>query len=342
MVLWKAKFKQQIDTVGCHVHESSRDIPCSDTRSEHRFLSAVIPLFCLFWFNTCLDVVSVHQAQAADLLSEKPEADGGANAVDGPDWRSLYEKKQFKSGSGSILPYRILSPGPVLNDTRGKVDSDKPDQVNDSAAALRYPLVLFLHGAGERGDDNEKQLVHGAAEFAKLSRRQKYPCFAVFPQCPDGKRWVESDWDLPSGDGVFPLTASEPMSLALSLVDELVETLPIDSTRIYVTGLSMGGMGTWYAAASEPKRFAAMLEVCGGGDPSWASRYAGIPIWAFHGQADTVVPVERGREMIRGLSSVGHWPELRYVEYPKVGHNSWSQTYSRDDVFDWLFSQRKQ
>lgn len=243
-----------------------------------------------------------------------------------PELLELYQPAHFEAvdaatEGGAKLPYRLMS----------------PPQVEQGE---RYPLVLFLHGAGERGNDNEKQLVHGAAEFAK--RRNSYPAYVLFPQCPPGKRWVESDWSLPSGRGEFPTEPSAPMAATLALVDSLVSELPIDPERLYVTGLSMGGQGTWFAAVAPPKRFAAMLEVCGGGDPSWAERYQGIPVWALHGQADKVVPISRAREMVVALTNAGHAPELRYVEYPGVGHNSWSPTYARDDVYRWLFSQRKQ
>lgn len=249
------------------------------------------------------------------------------------DWRDLFAEKTFRDAGGNILPYRIMAPTNFRFESSG-VESTPSNKE-------RFPLVLFLHGAGERGNDNQKQLIHGAQEFAKASRREEYPSFVVFPQCPTSERWVESDWNLQSGRGEFPEVPSGAMNLTLQLIDELVQDLPVDPKRIYVTGLSMGGMGSWYAAASKPARFAAMLEVCGGGDPSWADRYAGIPIWAFHGQADTVVPVIRGREMIQSLGGAGHWPELRYSEYPGVGHNSWTQTFERDDVYRWLFSQRK-
>ncbi|MGB7345511.1 MAG: alpha/beta hydrolase-fold protein [Pirellulaceae bacterium] len=229
-----------------------------------------------------------------------------------------YQSHIFRSDDGQ-LPYRMLTPS--------KIDPGKT-----------YPLVLFLHGAGERGDDNNSQLVHGASEFAKPARREKFPAFVVFPQCPKEQRWVESDWNLKSGKGQFPEQPSVPMQMSLELVDQLLQSQPIDADRCYITGLSMGGQGSWYAAVAEPKRFAAMLEVCGGGDPDWAPRYYGIPLWAFHGQADKVVPVDRGREMIVALTQSGHTPELRYVEYPGVGHDSWTRTFARDDVFDWLFS----
>ena len=246
----------------------------------------------------------------------------GAAAEISPELLQLFEPQRFASSDGRELPYRLMRPPEI-------------------ASEQLYPLVLFLHGAGERGNDNRRQLVHAAAEFARTDRQKDYPAYVVFPQCPNNQRWVESDWGLPSGRGMFPLEPSTAMAQVLELVDSLVKELPIDPSRIYVTGLSMGGQGAWFAAAAPPKRFAAMLEVCGGGDPSWATRYDGIPIWALHGQADTVVPISRAREMVVALTEIGHTPELRYVEYSGVGHDSWTRTYARDDVFDWLFSQRK-
>ena len=233
-----------------------------------------------------------------------------------------YSAELFSGPSGNQIPYRILAPVNVVQ-------------------RKQYPLVLFLHGAGERGTDNRKQLVHAAADFASPKRMEQFPAFVVFPQCPEEQRWVESPWDLPSGSGEFDKAPSKPMKAALELVDSLVKKLPVDPAKVYVTGLSMGGQGSWYAAATKPRRFAAMLEVCGGGDPTWAADYQGIPIWALHGQNDTVVPISRAREMVVALTKSGHAPELRYTEYPGVGHNSWAQTFKRADVFEWLFAQRK-
>ena len=242
---------------------------------------------------------------------------------------SVFQAKTFAPDGPDrpTLPYRILLPAGFDPNT---------------SAEARFPLVLFLHGAGERGEDNAIQLVHGAAEFARPSRRSQNPAFVVFPQCPIEKRWVESPWDSASGAGEFPNEPSETMDLVLKLVDKLATQYPIDPARMYVMGLSMGGQGTWYAATAPPQRFAAMIEVCGGGDPTWADRYQGIPIWGFHGDKDTVVPVARGREMIAAIAQEGHHPELRFTEYPEVGHNSWTQTFRRDDVFEWMFSQAKQ
>lgn len=232
----------------------------------------------------------------------------------------------FQAKSFDGLPYRLLVP-------------PQADQAEHPGKA--YPLVLFLHGAGERGDDNERQLKHVASEFLRPDRRDKHPAYVIFPQCPAEQRWVETPWDLKSGSGQFPAEPSDPMAKVLALVDSMIAELPIDPARVYVTGLSMGGQGTWFASAQKPQRFAAMVQVCGGGDPTWATQYAGLPIWVFHGQTDPVVPVLRAREMISALATVGHHPELRLTEYPGVGHDSWTRTYAQDEVFDWLFSKSK-
>ncbi|WP_164100720.1 carboxylesterase family protein [Candidatus Laterigemmans baculatus] len=235
-------------------------------------------------------------------------------------WKAALERKTISDDSGS-LDYRLLTPP--------KSDSGDEKQ--------QYPLVLFLHGAGERGSDNEAQLVHGVGDF--YARRATHPAFVVAPQCPEGQRWVEVDWSDESGKNSFPDKPSEPMRLALKIIDQLVASGRVDQDRIYVTGLSMGGYGTWYAAGFKGHPFAAAAPICGGGDPSWAERYVGLPLWAFHGDADKAVPVERSREMIEAIREAGGEP--KYTEYPGVGHNSWSQTYSNDAFHEWLFAQKR-
>lgn len=281
-----------------------------------RFIAATAGGFVYVLSVIGLSLTDITQRCSAD--DNQSPAKSAAHALYA---KHVYASPQTTDSSSGKLPYRIMSPPDI-----------KPDRV--------YPLVLFLHGAGERGDDNQAQLVHAAHEFARSDRRTANPAFVVFPQCPKEKRWVESDWGLESGRGQHDKSPSETMQLALELVDQLSIDYPIDFKRRYVVGLSMGGQGAWFAAANSD-RFAAMLEVCGGGDPEFAKQYAGKPIWAFHGQADNVVPVERGREMITALTKAGHAPELRYVEYPEVRHDSWTRTFARDDVYDWLFNQRQ-
>lgn len=211
----------------------------------------------------------------------------------------------------------------------------------DPAADRVYPLVLLLHGAGERGDDNEAQLVHGAAEFARPDRQASFACFVLAPQVPRDKRWAEVDWGQPTGKGQFPQNPSPSMAAAVAAVEHWIASGRVDADRVYVTGISMGGYGTWYAAAYRNDLFAAAVPICGGGDPDWASRYQGLPIWNFHGDADRAVPVIRSREMIDALQAAGQQPAAIYTEYPGAGHNVWTETYRRDDLFQWLFSQRR-
>ncbi|NQV34554.1 MAG: DUF1080 domain-containing protein [Phycisphaeraceae bacterium] len=189
------------------------------------------------------------------------------------------------------------------------------------------PLVLFLHGAGERGDDNAAQLVHGVKSMVDYSVRTKQPLILLAPQCPKGSGW-----------GGRRNQTKNPLSLALELVEQTKKSLPVDADRVYITGLSMGGYGTWTAIAQKPDLFAAAIPICGGGSPDSAGELVSVPVWAFHGGADGTVPPERSRVMIAAIQAAGGWP--RYTEYPGVGHNSWTRTYADDVVLDWLLSQR--
>ena len=238
-------------------------------------------------------------------------------AADAEGWQDSFGRDEFQSGGGT-LRYRLFTPAPA-------------------AAATRLPLVLFLHGAGERGDDNAAQLKHGVVEFHR--RQATHPCLVLAPQCPADKKWVEVAFGQGGGAGTFPAQPSEPLKLALEVVDGLIAAGRVDPDRVFVTGLSMGGYGTWYAAGMPGSRFAAAAPVCGGGDPDWAKRYVGLPVWAFHGDDDRAVPVGRSREMIEAIRAAGGRP--KYTEYPAVGHDSWTRTYADDAFHDWLFAQRR-
>jgi predicted peptidase len=230
---------------------------------------------------------------------------------------SLFEKHIFITQQKDTLLYRFMRP-PV--DTLKKV-----------------PLVIFLHGAGERGNDNALQLVNGAKNFATDSIREKYPCFVLVPQCAKIFQWVETDWRLPSH--VMPEKPSVYLSRTMLLVDSLIKNLNIDTSRIYITGLSMGGFGTWDAICRWPNKFAAAVPVCGGGDTAKAVIIKDIPIWAFHGEVDKGVMVSRSRNMINAIKRAGGNP--KYTEYAGAGHNVWNQTYSDPAMIDWMFSQNK-
>lgn len=249
------------------------------------------------------------------VVSGADAAEPAASATE--PWQESFVRDELQSG-GETLRYRLLLPQPT-------------------ADGRRPPLVLFLHGAGERGDDNAAQLKHGAVEFHR--RQVGQPCAVLVPQCPAGRKWVEVDWGGGSGAGTFPAQPSEPLRLALEVVDGLIAAGKVDPDRVYVTGLSMGGYGAWYAAGMPGSRFAAAAPICGGGDPNWARRYVGLPVWAFHGDDDRAVPVGRSREMIEAIRAAGGAP--KYTEYRGVAHDSWTRTYADDAFHAWLFGQRR-
>jgi predicted peptidase len=231
---------------------------------------------------------------------------------------ALLDKKTFTEAGGGTLPYRLLRPEPYED---GK----------------SYPLVVFLHGAGERGDDNEAQLVHGVAEFTRPEVRKKYPCFLVAPQCPRGKKWSDIDWasDTPK----LPAEPSAEGALVLELIAALQKECRIDAQRIYLTGLSMGGYGTWDLLIRRPDLFAAAVPICGGGDETHVDNIVRIPIWVFHGAQDRAVKVERSRRMVAALENAGGHP--LYTEYPDEGHASWVPAYRAPAMMRWLFKQVK-
>lgn len=234
------------------------------------------------------------------------------------DDADLFERRVYEDADGGKLPYRLLLP-------RDYDDSKK------------YPLVLFLHGAGERGDDNQRQLIHGMGDFLRDEIRRKYPCFVVAPQCPQDQQWVAVPW---SDDAhTMPEQPSAPLRQALELVDKLIERYAVDRDRLYITGLSMGGFGVWDAVQRRPDLFAAAAPVCGGGDTALAEKIAAVPLWAFHGDNDKTVKVKRSRDMIAALQQAGGSP--RYTEYAGVGHNSWTATYRDPELYAWMFAQTR-
>ena len=237
-----------------------------------------------------------------------------------------YKKEVFIGKKGYTLPYRILFP-------------------EDYNPKKQYPLVLFMHGAGERGNDNEIQLVHGASLFLKAENRKKYPAIVVFPQCAEKDYWVEVNRRI-LADGTrireFPFNEQPRPStgLVIELVEQMIEDKIVDESRLYVMGLSMGGMATFELLARYPDRFAAAMPICGGGNPKLARAYApNTPLWIFHGDADEVVKVENSRRMLRAVVDEGG--KAKYTEYPGVNHNSWDSAFAEPDFLKWLFSNRK-
>jgi len=238
-----------------------------------------------------------------------------------PDFDKLLEKLTFTKDKAN-LPYRLLKPDGY--------DKDGKD---------RYPLVVFLHGAFGRGTDNRTQLRSGVEEFVKDETRKKHPCFLIVPQCPPDKQWTNVGWF--DGGRNVPLAKNptEPLGLVLDLIETIAGEHRVDKDRIYLTGVSMGGYGTWDLVSRRPELFAAAIPISAGGDPVQAEKLAKLPIWAFHGDADPLVSIDRPRDMVAAIKKAGGQP--RITEYQGGSHDAWIPTYKNPEVLDWLFKQKK-
>jgi predicted peptidase len=221
--------------------------------------------------------------------------------------------------SGDTLPYGLLYP---LNYNKHK----------------KYPMVLFLHGSGQRGNDNESQLVGVPKALTDSAGRVKYPCFIMVPQCAKKYVWVKFP-GFPASIKTTDLPTPSA-GAALAQLELFIKTLPIDKKRVYLTGYSMGGEGTFDFLTRRPGLFAAAIPICSVADTSRAKSISHIPLWAFHGDQDDVNDVKYTRLMIAELKKHGGKPI--YTEYPGIKHNSWTKAYSEPDLFDWLFAQRRE
>jgi predicted peptidase len=190
-----------------------------------------------------------------------------------------------------------------------------------------WPLLLFLHGFGESGrNELERVKIHGPPKL--VEKRADFPFILVAPQCPPPKREMK--------EIVKAWKAQE----LIQLVDHVARNLNVDPARIYVTGLSMGGFGTWRLVAAHPERFAAAVPICGGGEPeTMAKSLRGVPIWAFHGELDSVVPLSASENMVDAVRQAGG--QVEFTVYPDVEHDSWTQTYGNEEVYEWLLSHRR-
>ena len=185
-----------------------------------------------------------------------------------------------------------------------------------------YPLILFLHGAGERGDDGEVQVKQGIGNAIKFKGGEsKFPFFVIFPQCKKNGFWKSPDSDR-----------------ALAMLDTTMKEYKIDNKRLYLTGLSMGGFGTWNLAASHPDKWAAIAPICFGGDPATAEKIKHIPCWCFCGDKDSAKLLDGCRNMVKALQAAGGTP--RYSEFPFVGHNSWDSAYVTPELYSWFLSHK--
>jgi predicted peptidase len=234
-------------------------------------------------------------------------------------------KEELLVQQNDTLPYRILIPK--------NYNSQKS-----------YPLLIFLHGAGERGSDNKSQLVHGSFLFKSEDFRNNYPAIVVFPQCPKKSSWanVKRNYEmLPDRKFDFLNEISENKQLIMveKLLDFIQKQYNIDPTRRYVGGLSMGGMGTFELVARNPDYFAAAFPICGGGNPDWSDLLKTTPFWIFHGEDDGVVSVDFSRKMYEALSA--EKASVRFTVYPEVNHNSWDNAFAEPDLMHWLFLNKR-
>lgn len=241
---------------------------------------------------------------------------------------SIFGYAQFQKASfqinGKTLPYQVSFPD--------NYDGTK-----------KYPLIVFLHGAGERGNDNERQLTY-VKETLLQNTQSKHPAIVIAPQCPSDSYWANVKRHSKPGEATFTFgettTPTAAMELLIPLINDWLSSGKVDLSRVYVGGLSMGGMGTFELLWRMPNTFAAAFPICGGGDLSKVGLFAKTTaVWIFHGSEDNVVPVENSREMHAKLKAAGC--DVKYTEYEGVKHNSWFNALKEKDLFNWLFGYKK-
>ncbi|MFM7056660.1 MAG: alpha/beta hydrolase-fold protein [Planctomycetota bacterium] len=254
---------------------------------------------------------------------------GPAPAVDSApatpvDATAAYESRSITFTGGEytneVFNYRLLKPA-VPEDGR------------------RYPLVVFLHGAGERGNDNALQLQYFPTQMAQPRWRNRFPCYVLAPQCRTDRKWMEVDWSRKE-DPRMPAEISPQLAAVLQMLDLTIREESVDTSRIYLTGLSMGGFGSFDLAVRHPDLFAAVAPICGAADPEKIPAIRHLPVWVAHGDQDQAVPVDRSRSAVKALQDAGGQPV--YIEFPGVGHNSWTPSYEdHDGLVPWLFRQHR-
>lgn len=237
---------------------------------------------------------------------------------------SKYKKEEYIQ-NGDTLNYRLLEPK--------KVKKNKT-----------YPLVLFLHGAGERGLNNESQLRHGGKLFLEKKNRRKFPAYVLFPQCPPEIMWTHRQKHKTEEEGWifnFPLEDGPtwPAALVNNLVDSLKQSPHIDIDRIYIMGISMGGIGALEFLYRWPHKYAAAAVICGGHDPKLAEEYCHVPVWFFHGGKDDVVPIWYSQPVYEKLKECN--AQTKFTLYPEANHNSWDPALAEPRLLKWLLKKEK-
>ena len=228
--------------------------------------------------------------------------------------------KEFFISDKDSLPYRLLLPKNFDN-------------------AKKYPLIVFLHGAGERGNDNELQLVHGKDLFINMNKNNTFPSIVVFPQCSKNSYWANVSRINNSFSFLGDPTENKSLKLVEGMINELQSNFKINSNQIYVGGLSMGGMGTFELVYRNPDMFAAAFAICGGANPKIGEKISKTNWRIYHGDKDFVVPVKLSIDMYNSIKSFNKNVYLKI--YPNVNHNSWDNVFREPDLFKWLFSNSK-
>lgn len=231
-----------------------------------------------------------------------------------------FTKELLVSADGYTLPYRLYLP-------------------KDYDCGVFYPLMLFMHGAGERGNDNTEQVKVALPHVFDDPKSPAYNAIIVAPQCPEDKQWVYTPWEK-GNYSVDTVVESRELQAVIEILKNVCSEYNVDRARIYATGLSMGGFATWDLIARHPGIFAAAMPVCGGGDPSRAKILAELPIRTFHGFLDNVVPAEGTREMYSAVKSAGRG-RISYTEFEDGYHDIWDTVYSDIYNINWLFSHVK-
>jgi predicted peptidase len=220
--------------------------------------------------------------------------------------------RTFKNDDGTTSPYVVFVP-------------------RDYDGTKEYPIILFLHGAGETKSTKTgaKMPVEVGIGPAIKKREKDFPFIVIIPQAEAAKSGVVGRWGATAADG----------KRAIAMLDEVMKDYKVDSKRQYLTGLSMGGFGTWSNAAAHADRWAAVAPICGGGNVKDAAKLKDLPIWCFHGADDNVVRASLSRDMIDAIKKAGGEP--KYTEYPGVGHNSWDKAYATDELYTWFLKHTK-
>ena len=234
--------------------------------------------------------------------------------------KTAFAKETFSASNGLELPYRIFVP-------------------DDYSEDYAYPVVLVLHGAGERGTDNESQLNNLMPSLYSKKDSPFYHAIVIAPQCPADEQWVNTPWA--SGSYLLKRTPiSKPLQAAVELLDSVIANYSINPDRQYVTGLSMGGFGTWDLLMRYPERFAAAIPYCGAADPKQASLLVNVPIWTFHDTTDGVVPCKGTQDIVKAIQDAGG-TNITYTETAQYGHDVWTPGSKTEGLLTWLFEQRK-